>query len=93
MIFTEEINSQIYELAKALTPPAEISALLDIPEDLLDLELSNKTSGARKAFMKGKAETAHMLRSQQLELARIGSPVAVQLTYKYLIDMSADSDL
>lgn len=90
--FSKEIIDKIYEHAKNLTPPADIAALLDIPEDLLELELSCKTSPARRAYRKGKAETALMLRTQQLELASVGSPVAVQLSSLYLREMSTESD-
>lgn len=91
--FTPEIIQQVAELAEALTPPADIAALLDIDIDVLRAELSMKGSPVRTAYMKGKAKTALALRKQELELARVGSPLAVQLTGAYLRDMNSDEDL
>ena len=84
---------RIAGLAADLTPPSEIAALLDIDPDLLKAELAIKTSPVRIAYFKAKAQTALMLRKQELEFARVGSPLAVQLTGSYLREMSIDEDL
>lgn len=91
--FNQEIIDRIAQLAADLTPPSEIAALLDIDADVLRAELSVKSSPVRAAYMKAKAQTALMLRKQELEFARVGSPLAVQLTGSYLRDMSIDEDL
>ncbi len=90
--FTQELTDRIAELAADLTPPTEIAAILDLDIDQLNQELGDKHSPVRRAYLKAKAETAHMLRRQELEFARVGSPLAVQLTGSYLRDMSADED-
>lgn len=90
MDFSDNIINQIQELAEALTPVSDIAALLDIDESMLRDELSNKLSTVRKAYDKGKATTALLLRKQELELAKVGSPLAVQLTAAYVKDMTID---
>ena len=84
--------AKVAELAGQLTPPSEIAALLDIDQDMLNCELACKNSPLRKAYMKAKATTALVLRKQELEFARIGSPLAMQLAGNYLRDMTADED-
>lgn len=92
MDFSQEIIDRIAGLAADLTPPSEIAALLDIDIDVLRAELAMKRSPVHAAYFKAKAETAHMLRRQEIEFARAGSPLAVQLTGSYLRDMDADED-
>lgn len=92
MIFTQDLIDKVASLASDLTPPSEIAVLLGIDADLLRLELGVKSSPVRIAYFKAKAETAHMLRRQELEFARVGSPLAVQLTGSYLRDMTSDED-
>lgn len=81
---------KIAELARDLTPISEIAALLDINEDMLRMEINDKSSPVRHAYMKAKAETARELRKNELELAKVGAPLAVQLTSNYLKEMQAD---
>ena len=90
--FDQDMLGRIAELAAALTPISEIAALLDI-DDMLRLAINDKSSPVRKVYFKAKAETAHKLRKQEIELAEVGSPLAVQLTSAYLRDMQADEDL
>lgn len=93
MQFSEQMIEQVSGLAADLTPVSEIAALLDLDEDQLRAELASPGSELRRAYMKAKAQTALMLRRQELEFAKVGSPLAVQLTGAYLRDMTADEDL
>lgn len=85
-------TDQIAELAGNLTPVADIAALLDLDLDELRLELANPYSPVRKAYLKARAATSLMLRKQEIELAKVGSPLAVQLTNSYLKEMMSTED-
>lgn len=89
---TPDILKKIAELAADLTPPSEIAVLLGIDPDMFRAELADKHSPAHEAYFRAKAETAHLLRKQELEFARVGSPLAVQMTGSFLRDMTADED-
>lgn len=91
-MYTRDQIQKISELASELTPPREIAILMDIDIDTFMAQLANRYSEAHKAYFKAKAETAHMLRKQELEFARVGSPLAVQMTGTFLHDMTADED-
>lgn len=91
-MYNQEEIQKISELASELTPPREIAILMDIDVDTFMAQLANKYSEAHKAYFKAKAETAHMLRKQELEFALVGSPLAVQMTGTFLHDMTADED-
>lgn len=90
--FPQETIQKIAELAAELTPPTEIAVLLCIDIDLFRSELADKHSAVHTAYFKAKAQTAHMLRKQELEFARVGSPLAIQMTGSFLHDMTADED-
>ena len=90
MDFSDDTIKQIQELAEALTPVSDIAALLDIDENELREEINYVNSPVRRAYNKGKTKTALALRKQELELARVGSPLAVQLTATYIKDMTID---
>lgn len=93
MTYSDEIIGRIAELASSLTKPSDIAAILGLDAEALKMELSIKGSPVRDAYAKAKAETALMLRRQEIEFAKVGSPVAVQLTAAYLGEMDADEDL
>ena len=93
MHFDGATVERVKELAGDLTPITEIAALIGCDEDRLRLALTDKQSPLRQVYMKAKAETAHRLRKRELELADVGSPLAVQLAHNYLRDMAADEDL
>lgn len=90
--FDQDMLDRIAGLAAALTPICEIAALLDLNEDMLRLAINDRTSPVRNVYLKAKAKTALKLRKQEIELAEVGSPLAVQLTSTYLRDMQADED-
>ncbi len=92
MTLTQEQIDRVAELAADLTPPGEIAVLIGVDADLFRAELAIKGSPAGIAYFRGKAETAHMLRKQEIEFAKVGSPLAVQLTGSYLREMTSDED-
>lgn len=47
-------------------------------------------SPARDAYMKGKVSTRTEVRRQMVALARVGSPLALEMTEKALLDMDDD---
>lgn len=86
---TEEIS----RLAADLTPVGDIAVLLDIDEDELRLILADRNNPVTRAYRRARAETSLMLRRQELELARVGSPLAVQMTGAYIREMISSEDL
>lgn len=77
MVYSIDLIQRIEELARQLTPPTEISYLLDINEDQLKLDLNTHGSNVRRAFYRGLSTTANELRCNNIELANAGSPAAV----------------
>lgn len=93
MDYSDDLLSKIQDLSRDLTPPQEMAALLDLDESELRTDINTPGNPARRAFMKGYAETAHHLRRQNLELADAGSPAADEACRMYLKRMTRDIDL
>lgn len=94
MYFSTQIIEQIGALARDLTPISDIASLLDINEDLLRQAIADKHNAeVRNAYYKNKALTSLQLRKQELELAKVGSPLAVQQSIGYIRDMNTNEDL
>ena len=93
MDYSSDLLTRIQDLSSQLTPLPEISALLDIDERELRDDVNTPGHDARRAFMKGYAETALKLRKQNLELVDAGSPAADEACRGYLKRMIRDIDI
>lgn len=83
MEYTEEILAKIEEYAGLLTTISDMAILLDIDEDVLRDEITNKTSIVSLRYRKAKAATELELRRQEIDLAKLGSPIAIELVQKH----------
>lgn len=92
MEYSPDFLSRVAELASQLTPIRDMAVLLDVEEDALRLAVAESSDPVSMAYRKAKAATALELRRQEIGLAKLGSPLAVQLTAGYLRDMTADED-
>ena len=70
-----------------------MSALLDIEETELRDDVNTTGHPARRAFLKGYAETALRLRRQNLDLVDAGSPAADEACRGYLRRMIRDIEI
>lgn len=77
---------KLQECAGLLMNINDIAVLMDIDEDELREDINNKFSPASKAYRKGKAQFIFEIRKQEIDLAKLGSPQAVEQMHKYLID-------
>jgi hypothetical protein len=93
MDYSTEQICKVEELAKFLTPLSEMAVLMDVPLDELRLAVRDRNSAVSRAYYRAKAETSLALRKQEIELANVGSPLAVQLTTAYMVTMDSDEDL
>lgn len=93
MDYSTQQLEKIKELAECLTPLSDMAVLLDVDIDGLRLDIRNRSTPVSRAYHHAKATTALKLRKQEIELANVGSPLAVQLTNGYLLNMDSDEDL
>ncbi|GHU77537.1 hypothetical protein FACS189414_4790 [Bacteroidia bacterium] len=79
---------KIKEYAACLMSIADIAALIGADADHLQSKIADRTTDISKSYYLGKAETTYAIRSREVELAKAGSPLAVELTGDYLIEQS-----
>ena len=77
---------KVQEYAGLLMTVSDISVLIGVNEDIFREDISNKNTAVSIAFRKGQIETVLELRKQEIEMAKLGSPMAVELIQKYIID-------
>lgn len=87
MQYTSEQLSKIEELASNLMPIDCIAILSDIDEDLLRQDIANKNNPAGKAYRLGKAKTMLEIQRQEISLAKLASPAAVENATRYITEM------
>lgn len=90
MQYTNEQLSQIEDLASNLMPIEYIAVLSDINEDWLRQEIENKSSPVGKSYRLGKARTMLEIQRQEVKLAKLASPAAVENVSRYLTEMETN---
>jgi len=81
MRYSDQELKKIEEWAQIYLPVSDMAVILDVRD---------KTSPAYKAYHRGKVLSKVQLRTQEMKLARIGSPLALDNTRKNLLDMEDD---
>lgn len=90
MNYSKDQLEQIEKLAAICTKPSEIAILVDVPEEVLKMDISIQGSPARKAYLKGKLSTKVEIHKQMVMFARVGSPAAVDSLNRAMLDMEDD---
>lgn len=90
MEFTQEQLEQIEKYASIYLPITDIAMLMDIPADMLRDDIRNKSTQVSSAYHKGKAASRVKLHHQEMLLAQVGSPLAIENAHRNLLDMEDD---
>ena len=90
MTFTEQELNQIEQLASLYMPVTDIANIMDKRPEELRRELRTQNNPAAKAYQKGKTMRKVQLRKQEIQLAQVGSPLALENARLALIDMEDD---
>ena len=87
-----ELSDQIEEYASLLFSIKEIALLMNMSEIELRGQISNINSEFSQAYYRGKMKTTLLVRKQEIELAKLGSPVAIELMQKYMITQTINEN-
>lgn len=90
MTYTPEQLAVIEQMAAIYMKPSEIAIVLDVPEEEFKADIAMSGSEAHKRYLKGKISQKVEIRKQTAMLARVGSPVALEMSEKALLDMEDD---
>ena len=87
---TEEILTQIEQYASIYLKISDMAVILDIPAEQLRSAIADRTTEVSKRYHRGKATSKIKLLHQEMQLAYIGSPLALDNTSRNLMDMEDD---
>jgi len=90
MTYAPEIIEQIEKFASIYLPISEMAVILDLPAEVLREDIADRRSAVSKAYHKGKASSKVKLLAQEMQLAQVGSPLALENTHRNLLDMEDD---
>ena len=87
---TEEVLTQIEQYASIYLKISDMAVILDIPAEQLRSAIADRTTEISKRYHRGKATSKIKLLHQEMQLAYIGSPLALDNTSRNLMDMEDD---
>lgn len=90
MTLNDEQLELLEKMAAIYLPVTDIATILGIyPEDLR-FEIQKSESPISIAYRRGKAASKVKLRTQEMQLAMVGSPLALATVQQNLMDMEDD---
>lgn len=69
-----------------LMRPDHIALLIGVDQEEFKRKIKHQGSSANIAYETGRAETILELRRQEITLAKLGSPLAVEMVHKFMSD-------
>lgn len=90
MNYSEEILKKIEDYASIYLKISDIAVILDIPADILRSDIAVRSSEVSKAYRRGKAMSKINIHRQEMALAQVGSPLALENAHRNLLDMEDD---
>ena len=88
--YSDNKLKQIEKFASIYLKISDMAVILDIPADVLREDIADRTSDVSKAYRRGKAGSKVKLHSQEMMLAQVGSPLAIENAHRNLLDMEDD---
>ena len=83
-------TSDLEQIEKFASIYLKIAVILDIPADVLRSDIADRTTDVSKAYRRGKAASKVKLHTQEMMLAQVGSPLAIENAHRNLLDMEDD---
>ena len=90
MTYTEEQLTQIENFASIYLKISDMAVILGIPAEVLREDIADKSSEVGRHYRRGKAASKVKLLHQEMMLAQVGSPLAIENTHRNLLDMEDD---
>ena len=90
MIYTEVQLRQIEKMASLYMTISDIALIIEVSPETLRSDIAYKNSDVSRAYYKGKASSKLALRSQEMQLAKVGSPLALENCRRNLLAMEDD---
>lgn len=88
--YTTEMLEQIESYASIFLPISDMAVILDLHAEQLRMDIANRSTEVSKRYHRGKAASKVKLLHQEMQLAYVGSPLALENTQRNLMSMEDD---
>lgn len=90
MDYTEDILTKVEQYASIYLKISDMAVILGISPTTLRSDIADRTTEVSKRYHRGKAASRVKLLHQEMQLAYVGSPLALENTRNNLLDMEDD---
>ena len=90
MNYTDKQLEDIKKMASVYMTITEMASIMNLNKEELRSDILMDGSPANRAYYSGKNSTKLLLRKQEMELAKVGSPLALENCRAALLDMEDD---
>ena len=90
MTYTEDILTKVEQYASIYLKISDMAVILGISPTQLRSDIADRTTEVSKRYHRGKAASRVKLLHQEMQLAYVGSPLALENTRNNLLDMEDD---
>lgn len=90
MTLSQEQIAQIKSYAAIYLKISDMATILGVNAEELRMEIANRNTPASQAYNAGKVASKVKLLHQEMLLAQVGSPLAVENMHRNLLDMEDD---
>jgi hypothetical protein len=87
---TEAQLEQVEKLSSIYMKISDIALIIEVEPEQLRAEISNESTEVSRRYRRGKATSKAELLAQEMQLAKVGSPLALQNAHNNLLDMEDD---
>ena len=90
MEYTEDVLTKVEQYASIYLKISDMAVILGISPTQLRSDIADRTTEVSKRYHRGKAASRVKLLHQEMQLAYVGSPLALENTRNNLLDMEDD---
>lgn len=88
--YTQEQLEQVEKLSSIYMKITDIALVIEVDPHELRADITNESTEVSRRYRRGKATSKAELLAQEMALAKVGSPLALQNAHNNLLDMEDD---
>ena len=88
--FTEAQLEQVEKLSSIYMKISDFALIIEVEPEQLRAEISNESTEVSRRYRRGKATSKAELLAQEMQLAKVGSPLALENARRNLLEMEDD---
>ena len=90
MDYRDEQLEKVEQLASIYMTITDIALIIEVEPEQLRADIANETSEVSRRYRRGKAIYKVELHKQEMQLAKVGSPLALENARNNLLEMEDD---